>query len=102
MSRSTGHRKRWFKNPIHNRAAMKSASVLERMMLVAVAAALVCRTWILSPQQPMWLDEIYTFYAIDHPTWPDFWRSFTSNINAAPPGYFTLMCSRAGSFRSPS
>jgi hypothetical protein len=91
MSRSTGHRKRWFKNPIHNRAAMKSASVLERMMLVAVAAALVCRTWILSPQQPMWLDEIYTFYAIDHPTWPDFWRSFTSNINAAPPGYFTLM-----------
>lgn len=45
----------------------------------------------LSPRMPLWVDEVYSTYAIDQPTWADFWGSFSTNTNTVPPGYFFLM-----------
>src|SRR5436309_12004858 len=63
----------------------------ERLLFAVIAASLVCRTVILTPAQPAWLDEVYSLYAIDHAHLMDFVRSFASNRNAAPPSYFFSM-----------
>ena len=52
--------------------------------------ALLIYTAMVSAKHPMWLDEIYTYYGVAHGSFGDFYRSYLTNINAAPPLYFLL------------
>jgi hypothetical protein len=57
----------------------------------AVIGVMLCaRMAIVSPRQKMWLDELLTYYALDHGSWHDFFQSYATGLNAAPPGYFLL------------
>jgi hypothetical protein len=38
----------------------------------------------------MWLDEVYTYYAVAHGSFAGFVQSYNANINAMPPMYFFL------------
>jgi hypothetical protein len=45
-------------------------------------------TLFLSPHQPMWLDEVYTYYGVAHDSLGALLKSFSTNFNATPPLYF--------------
>lgn len=70
---------------------MKSGKITSLLFLIIVSLSLIGRTVFLSPRQPMWLDEVYTYYALLHESFTGLWRSLHTNVNAAPPGYFLLM-----------
>lgn len=66
---------------------------MEWLLVAAASLSLIARTLVLSPGKAMWLDELLTYYALDHPSWPEFWQSYRTTLNAAPPGYFILLWS---------
>lgn len=61
------------------------------MVFLGIGAMLCTRTAIVSPRQKMWLDELLTYYALDHSSWHEFFASYSTGLNAAPPGYFALL-----------
>src|SRR5215467_1257270 len=69
-------------------ARMKSAQRLELLLPPAAALCLISCTLIASHRMPMWLDELYTYYAISHDSFAAFLRSYRTGINGAPPLYF--------------
>jgi hypothetical protein len=61
---------------------------LEWLLPASAALCLLISTLILSPKQPMGLDEVLTFYGVAHNSFRAFLGSYVTGVNATPPLYF--------------
>lgn len=67
---------------------MKSLQRFEWMLPASAGLCLSIYTLMVSPDRPMWLDELYTYYGLAHDSFGAFLRSYATGINATPPLYF--------------
>lgn len=63
----------------------------EWLIPLAAGCSLLGHCCIVSPRAPMWLDEVYTYYAVTHGSFADFVQSYNANIIAIPPMYLFLV-----------
>src|ERR1035437_1001157 len=74
----------------HHTGRMKLLQRFEWLLPAGAGLCLLSCTLIVSPHRPMWLDEVYTYYAVAHDSFGAFLRSYATNVNATPPLYFVV------------
>jgi len=70
---------------------MRRFSSVSQILPAAAALCLLGHAAIQSRYQPMWLDEVYTYYGVAHGSFAAFMRSFSTGVNATPPLYFAVV-----------
>lgn len=54
---------------------------------LAACCSLLVLTVMISPHVPMWLDEVYTYYGVEHRSFVDLIQSYNTGFNTIPPMY---------------